>query len=302
MLLALLAAMSAFASVVLVAHWVTHRSAPTAEGRLRALSFGERAHWSTEDSFGERMVTPRLEVLTRAFTSILPARVRARTQERLASAGLSVSPEAFLVLSLLMAATLPLVALGVAFLISDGAPSALVIPVMGVLAVLGMYAPTRWLRIVVNSRRAAMTKRLPDALDLLMLCVEAGLGLDAAFRRVSEEVEGPFAEEIRQMLREVGLGKPRREALEELAARAQVAEVGVVVNAVIQSEQVGTSLAHTLRSQSQLLRLRRRQRAEQLARQASVKMAFPLVICLMPSLFIIVLGPVVLNLIKVLSD
>ena len=302
MLLNLLASMAAFASVVLAAHWVTHRSAPTAEARVRALSFGERAHWSSEDTFGERMVTPRLEALTRAFASILPARIRMRTQERLASGGLSMSVEAFLVLSLLTAATLPLVALGVTLLISDGSPSALMILVMGVLAVLGMWAPTRWLRAVVNRRRTAMRKRLPDALDLLVLCVEAGLGLDAAFRRVSEEVEGPFAEEVSRMLREVSLGKPRREALEEMAARAQIAEVGVVVNAVIQSEQVGTSLANTLRAQSQLLRLRRRQRAEQLARQASVKMAFPLVICLMPSLFIIVLGPVVLNLIKVLSD
>ena len=165
-----------------------------------------------------------------------------------------------------------------------------------------MWAPFRWLRTVIHRRQLAIRKRLADALDLLMLCVEAGLGLDAAFRRVSEELEGPFSEEIRQMLREVNLGKPRREALQEMAARAQIPEVGVVVNAVIQSEQVGSSLAQTLRSQSQLLRLRRRQRAEQMARQASVKMAFPLVICLMPSLFIVVLGPVALNLIKVLSQ
>jgi len=302
MLLNLLASAAVFASVVLAVRLATNRSAHSAEARVRALTFGERAPWRNEGSFGERMVAPRLQALARTLVSILPAGIRARAEERLEMGGRPMSVTAFLGLSLLLAATLPLAALTVAFLIWDGTPSALVIPVMAFLAVLGMWAPFRWLRTLINRRQFAIRKRLADALDLLMLCVEAGLGLDAAFRHVSEELEGPFSDEIRQMLREVNLGKPRRDALQEMAARAQIPEVGVVVNAVIQSEQVGSSLAQTLRSQSQLLRLRRRQRAERMARQASVKLAFPLVVCLMPSLFIVVLGPVALNLIKVLSQ
>lgn len=302
MLISLLASTAAFASVVLAAYWATHRSAPTAEARVRALGYGGGTQWRTDGSFGERMVVPRLEALARAFLSILPAGIMARTEKRLEIGGRPMSAGAFFSLCLLLAAILPLAGLGVAFLNWGGTPSAAVIPIMACLALLGVWAPFGWLRMLVRRRQLAIRKRLPDALDLLMLCVEAGLGLDAAFRRVSGEMEGPFAEEIRQMLREVSLGKPRREALQEMAARTQIPEVGVVVNAVIQSQQMGSSLAQTLRSQSQLLRLRRRQRAEQLARQASVKMAFPLVLCLMPSLFIVVLGPIAINLIKVLSE
>jgi tight adherence protein C len=107
--------------------------------------------------------------------------------------------------------------------------------------------------------------------------------------------------EIRQMLHEVDLGKPRRDALEDMASRIAVAEVGVVVNATIQSQQMGTSLSQTLRSQTRLLRQRRRQRAELVARQASVKMAFPLVLFLMPSLFLIILGPIAIQVFRALS-
>jgi len=302
MLLSLLASTAAFTSLVLAAYWATHRSAPTAEARVRSLAYGGGTRSSIDGSFGERMVAPRLEALARAFLSILPAGIMARTEKRLEVGGQPMSAGAFFSLCLLLAAILPLAGLGVAFLIWGGTLSAAVIPIMACLALLGVSAPFGWLRTLVRRRQLAIRKRLADALDLLMLCVEAGLGLDAAFRRVSEEMEGPFAEEIRQMLREVSLGKPRREALLEMAARTQIPEVGVVVNAVIQSQQMGSSLAQTLRSQSQLLRLRRRQRAEQVARQASVKMAFPLVLCLMPSLFIVVLGPIAINLIKVLSE
>jgi tight adherence protein C len=298
MLLSLLASTAAFTSVVLAAYWVTHRPAPTAEARVRALAYGA----GTEGSFGERMVAPPLEALGHALFSILPAGIMARTEKRLEVGGQPMSAGAFLSLCLLLAAILPLAGLGVAFLVSGGTLSAAVIPIMACLALLGVWAPFHWLRMRVRRRQLAMRKRLPDALDLLMLCVEAGLGLDAAFRRVSGEMEGPFAEEIRQMLHEVSLGKPRREALLEMAARTQIPEVEVVVNAVIQSQQMGSSLSQTLHSQSQVLRLRRRQRAEQVARQASVKMAFPLVLCMMPSLFIVVLGPIAIDLVKVLGD
>src|SRR3972149_11983406 len=124
MLLNLIASTAVFASVVLAVHLVFNRSASSAEARVRALTYGERAHWRTEGSCGERMVTPRLEALARALNSILPAGIRAQTEERLAIAGRPMSSAAFWGLSLLMAATLPLAALAVAFLIPDGPPSA----------------------------------------------------------------------------------------------------------------------------------------------------------------------------------
>ena len=167
------------------------------------------------------------------------------------------------------------------------APSITVLMVLIIRAIVGAYAPFAWLRARVSGRQSEIRKELPDFLDLLTLCVESGLGLDAAFRNVSAEMAGPISAEIQQMLHEVDLGKPRREALEDMASRISLAEVDVVVNATVQSQQMGTSLAQTLRAQTRLLRQRRRQRAEQVARQASVKMAFPLVLFLMPSLFLV---------------
>ena len=131
-----------------------------------------------------------------------------------------------------------------------------------------------------------MVKALPDSMDLLTICVEAGLGLDAAFHRVAEKQSGPLADEIRHMLREIGLGKARRQALLDLAGRTDINDLRIFGNAVIQAEQMGTGLANVLRVQAKQLRIRRRQRVEQEAMRVPVKMVFPLIICLMPSLFI----------------
>jgi tight adherence protein C len=233
--------------------------------------------------------------------SIFGGRVAGRTEARLARAGSQLTPAAFYMIVLLSTVALPsagYLGLGVGL----GASSIVLIIALPVLALIGAYLPYLWLRSAVASRQTELRRLLPDVLDLLTLCVESGLGLDAAFRRVTEETTGSLANEISQMLHEVDLGKPRREALEDLAARVQLQEVDVVVNSMIQSQQMGTSLSQTLRSQTRLMRLRRRQRAEQMARQASVKMAFPLVLFLMPSLFIVVLGPIAINIFKVLND
>ena len=146
-----------------------------------------------------------------------------------------------------------------------------------------------------------MLRGLPDSLDLLTICVEAGLGIDAAFQRVTEKQTGPLVDELRQMLREIGLGKTRRQAFIDLAGRTDIDDVRSFTSAVLQAEQLGSSLAHTLRVQSQRLRVRRRQRAEQQARRAPVKMVFPLVFCLMPSLFIFILGPIIVSVVEFLS-
>ena len=146
-----------------------------------------------------------------------------------------------------------------------------------------------------------MLAALPDSLDLLTICLEAGLSLDGAFHQVAEKQGGPLVEELRNMLREIGLGKARRQALLDLADRTDIEDVHTLVNAIIQAEQMGTSLAPVLRAQSQRLRVRRRQRAEQEARRAPVKMVFPLVFCLMPSLFIFILGPLIVSVVDFLA-
>jgi tight adherence protein C len=119
---------------------------------------------------------------------------------------------------------------------------------------------------------------------------------------VAEKLQGPFTDEIRQMLLEVEMGRPRREALEDLANRTGVPELVAFVNAVIQAQQLGTNLGRVLRAQAHQMRVKRRQRAEETARRMPVKMVFPLVFCMMPSLFIVILGPLAVNAIKVFSD
>jgi len=156
------------------------------------------------------------------------------------------------------------------------------------------------LRRRAKNRQTAFWKALPDSLDLLTTCVEAGLSLDFAFQRVAERQRGPVGDEINRMLREKALGQTRKEALTAMAERIDLPDVNVFVNSVIQAETLGTSIGQVLRIQSRQLRIRRRQRAEQVARQAAPKMVFPLVFFIMPNLFIVILGPIVINAYNVL--
>jgi tight adherence protein C len=139
-------------------------------------------------------------------------------------------------------------------------------------------------------------------LDLMTTCVEAGLSLDFALQRVSERYQGPFSEEIQRVLREIALGKTRRQALLDMAERVDLPDLMTFVNSIVQAEALGTSIGTVLRVQASEMRRKRRQHAEQVARQAPVKMVFPLVFFLMPSLFIVTIGPVALSVIKAFDD
>lgn len=294
MVLSLIAAASAFAALVLGGVWLARRPHVEAEGRLRALKL---AHETAAVGAAGGIRIPQRGRRARPRSAGLTG----KTASRLAQAGSSLTPAAFYMIVLLMAVAGPFAA----YLVLGrllGADGVVLISACVIGGILGAYLPFLWLRTATASRVRELRRELADVLDLLTLCVESGLGLDAAFRRVSEETDGPLSDEISIMLNEVDLGKPRREALEDMAGRVQIQEVDVVVNSMIQSQQMGTSLSATLRSQTHLLRLRRRQKAEQLARQASVKMAFPLVLFLMPSLFIVILGPIAINIFKVFSD
>jgi tight adherence protein C len=151
--------------------------------------------------------------------------------------------------------------------------------------------PKIWLSNRVKHRQKEILKSLPDAFDLITVCVEAGLGLEAALARVAEKVQGPFGEELAVCLREVSLGKLRRDALREMSDRIGVPDLSTFISAVIQAESMGTSIATVLRVQAEQMRTRRRQRAEKAAHQAPIKMMFPLVLCIFPTLFIVILGP-----------
>ncbi|MDZ4721491.1 MAG: type II secretion system F family protein [Roseiflexaceae bacterium] len=160
-------------------------------------------------------------------------------------------------------------------------------------AVLGYLLPSMWLGQEIKKRKKNIVKSLPDAIDLLCISVEAGLSFDQALTRVSDKWENELCKEFKRMLTDVRLGRVRREALRDMSARCGVDDVQTFVAAVIQAEQLGVSMSRILRIQSDQMRLRRRQRAEEEAHKAPIKMLFPMVFLIFPSLFVVILGPAV---------
>lgn len=157
--------------------------------------------------------------------------------------------------------------------------------------VFGYFFPRLYLDSRISRRQENIRKAMPDALDLLTICVEAGLGFDSAVSKVSEEWENELSMAFGRVIQEIRLGKLRREALKDMADRVGITEMTSFVAAVVQSEQLGVSMSRVLRIQADQMRMRRRQRAEEKARQAPVKMMIPLVFLIFPSILIVLLGP-----------
>jgi tight adherence protein C len=164
--------------------------------------------------------------------------------------------------------------------------------------VLGFLLPGIWLGQQIAKRKKAIVKALPDALDLLCICVEAGLSFDQAMQRLIEKWDDPLSREFRRVLSDTRLGRPRRDAMKEMIERCGVDDVQTFIGAVIQAEQLGVSIGRILRIQSDQMRVRRRQRAEEEAQKAPIKMLFPMVFLIFPSLFVVILGPSVPRLIR----
>ena len=141
-------------------------------------------------------------------------------------------------------------------------------------------------------------KKLPDALDLMTICVDAGLTFDGAMSKVNEKWDDPLANDFGRVIYEMQLGKSRRQALRDMSDRMNVADVTSFIASVLQADQLGVSVGRVLRIQSEQMRLRRRQRAEEKAQQASLKMLFPLIFLIFPSMFVVLLGPAIFRVIR----
>jgi len=184
-----------------------------------------------------------------------------------------------------------------------GMPDRAILLLVAAGAVAGLTLPDTILKMKARKRREEITDSLPDGLDLMTVCVEAGLGINSAFVKIAEEfrISSPvLSEEFDVVNREMVAGKPRSEALRALAARTGVEDVKSFVAMLIQTEKLGTSLAQSLRVHSDSLRVKRRQRAEEAAAKTTIKLVFPLVFLLFPALFIVILGPGVLQIMRVL--
>ncbi len=247
--------------------------------------------------FSERFLRPAIERLGSMMFRSTPQKARLNLMNRLDLAGRpgNLTPEDFAAVRIVAAAVLAAAGLLIGLLL--GNPVYLVIS-LALGAVLGFYAPVLWLKQKVDARRSEIQKGLPDAMDLLVIAVDAGLGFDAALARVTDKYKNALSEEFAKVLREVSLGRPRLEAMDEMGRSSGVEDLHNFIQAIIQSEQFGTGIGKILRIQADEMRRKRRQRAQEKAAQATLKMMLPMVGCIFPTLWIVLLGPAALILMK----
>jgi tight adherence protein C len=252
--------------------------------------------------FMERTLRPLASRLSGTVSRFTSASFTAKTEKSLALAGnpgdLRVAD--WLGVKAICAIVFTIVFFLVALaLLNTGFVVALAMGGLGLL--FGYTIPEFWLGRRVRARQKAIILQIPDALDLLTISVRAGLGFDAALGKVVEKMEGPLIDEFRRALAEVRVGKARRDALRDMVPRTEVPALTNFIGAVIQAEQLGVAISKVLQVQSEQLRIERRQRAEEMAAKAPIKMLFPLVGCIFPSLFIVILGPAIILIIKNLA-
>lgn len=164
-----------------------------------------------------------------------------------------------------------------------------------VVTIIGYIFPDTWLNVRTKQRKIEIMDTLPDVLDLLTVSVEAGLGFDSALLTVSEKRKGVLGQEFLKLIQEIKMGRPRREALRDMSKRIEVEDLNSLIASLIQADQLGISIGGVLRNQAEQIRQKRRQRTEEKAQKAPVKMMFPLVFFIFPSVFIVILGPAVLQ-------
>ncbi|WP_067438134.1 type II secretion system F family protein [Nocardioides jensenii] len=187
------------------------------------------------------------------------------------------------------------------FVLMLGLSIPIAILVLVALAVLGFFAPNIYLFNTAQKREESILKELPDALDLLTISVEAGLGFDAALQQVARNTDGPLAGELTRVLQEMQIGRSRSEALRALGERTKVQDLKSFVGAMVQADAVGIPIAQVLRVQSAEMRVRRRQRAEEKAAEVPVKIMIPVILFILPCLMIVVMGPGILGMIESFS-
>lgn len=246
-------------------------------------------------SFDDRVLTPLLDRFGRLGRRLTGGDASVRIQHKLDLAG---GPAGWTVDKVasgkVVGAVVGFLVGGLLALLLTPRPTLIVLLLLGA-TVLGFFAVDLWLYQVAYERKERMQRDLADAIDLLTISVEAGLGFDAALQQVARNTDGPVAEEFSRMLREMQLGKSRREALESLRARSPIDDLKAFVGALVQADTFGVPVGQVLRTQAAEIRVKRRQYAEKKAQEVPVKIMIPLVLFILPCLFIVVIGPAALS-------
>jgi tight adherence protein C len=295
-----LAVVAVFALVLFVVIWAGMGVTRAREDMANRLElYGRQSVASPREDtlakpLAQRTVGPIVIGLGNFLKRFTPVGYLEKKQRKLMLAGYpgNLDAPAFVVIKLLTTA----VGLVGSFFLADFAQDSLQTILFFALPVaLGFFGPDAWLNRKVDERRQAMLRSLPDVLDLLVISVEAGLGFDSALARVVATVPGPLSEEFFRMLQETRVGVSRRDAMRHLMERTDLDELRSFLLAMIQAEAFGVTIARVLRVQADEMRVKRRQRAQEKAFAAPVKLVFPLVFCIFPSLFIVLLGPAALQ-------
>jgi tight adherence protein C len=249
-------------------------------------------------SISERAIAPIIEKLGKFALRFTPQGWVTKADRKLVHAGMSEKMDGNTWAAIRIVA---LIATTVMFFMIQGAFSTPMqkLVVFGLLMMIGFVGPESILNRRIDERRKDMEKSLPDVIDLLVISVEAGLGFEAAMGRVTQAVPGELSREFSRTLQETRVGVSRHKALRSLAERTDVDDLNAFILALIQADQFGVSIARMLRVQADEMRIRRRQRAQEKAFAAPVKLVFPLVLCIFPSMFVVLLGPAGINIYQV---
>jgi len=249
--------------------------------------------------FSRRVVKPALSKFSLLLTRMMPTEKESELNQKIMMAGANekIAPRELLVIKYLASA-------GTAFLLwmlgGLFAKSIIQSALMGVIGLgLGWILPEYFINKKAQARKTELEKGLPDVLDLLTVSVEAGLGFDGAMMKVVEKTKSVLSEEFRTALQEVKMGKPRAEALRDMSNRTGADDLSTFTGSVILADQLGISIGNILRLQSEQIRQKRRQRAEEMALKAPVKILIPLVMFIFPAIFVVLLGPAVIQIAKV---
>jgi len=240
--------------------------------------------------FFDRVILPFYKRLSYVARRVSPKEVEDNIKSRLVQAGNPTDMDVDRFLSLRLIASLTATILLIAIIVLKG--FSLIVLLIGVLLIPASYfLPDLWLRSLIDARQKKIRLALADTLDLLTISVEAGLGFDVALAKVIKNYPGPLAEEFSRVLHEMQVGVTRKDALKHLSERNDINELRSFVTSIIQADTFGVSIGNVLRVQSSEMRLKRKQRAEEIAQKAPVKIVFPLILCIFPAIFVVIIGP-----------
>ncbi len=266
-------------------------------------SVGQTAFQELQLSFYDRFIAKGVKKISEKLGRFAPKKKNAnktkaleaiRKELRYAGIFMEASDFQFIKKAFLVGAFF--VTLVIIIIVKPEATIAFLILISGI--TVGIMGPTMYLRSRVSSHQTGIKKQLPDAMDLLCVCIEAGLGFDAALLKVSQKLSGPFIDELLIVYREIQMGRTRREALQNLCDATNLDELKTFASALVQAEQLGIPINNVMRAQSEQLRVERSQQAKEKGMKASIKMLIPMLIFIFPVVFIILMGPTVMNIIE----